>query len=104
MFTQTVYTAPPEPTVSTTQELAHAQYAVVKQGIYRHYKGNLYQVIDISCDANDLSVYVVYTCLYQNPVSQVWHRRIEDFCQVGVWIQGQAPCARFEFVRHASPD
>ena len=47
--------------------------------IYKHYKGNLYQIICISCHSEDLTWYVVYKTLYDNKVSTIWHRPLDMF-------------------------
>jgi hypothetical protein len=52
----------------------------VKVGdIYEHYKGNRYKILAVSCHSEDLSWYVVYETLYNNPVSTIWHRPLEMF-------------------------
>ncbi len=79
----------------TVQEDIHFASTVVVGGTYRHYKGNEYKVLAISASADDQSLWVVYECLYKNPVRQVWHRRLEEFTEIGTWVAGQAPCPRF---------
>ena len=36
----------------------------IKKGIYRHFKGNLYEVTDIATHSETLEKYVVYRALY----------------------------------------
>lgn len=36
----------------------------IKKGIYRHFKGNLYEVLDIATNSESLEKYVVYRALY----------------------------------------
>ncbi|HAT7875551.1 TPA: DUF1653 domain-containing protein, partial [Legionella pneumophila] len=36
----------------------------IKKGIYRHYKGNLYEVIDVARHSESLEDMVVYRALY----------------------------------------
>lgn len=36
----------------------------IKKGLYRHFKGNLYEVIDIATHSETLEQYVVYRALY----------------------------------------
>ncbi len=36
----------------------------IKTGIYRHYKGNMYEVIGIACHSETLEPMVVYRALY----------------------------------------
>jgi hypothetical protein len=65
-------------TTNTTTMYAINQH--IKAGdIFRHYKGNLYKVICVSCHSEDLSWYVVYETLYDNKVSTIWHRPLEMF-------------------------
>jgi hypothetical protein len=52
---------------------------IFKGDIFKHYKGNLYKVICVSCDSEDLSWYVVYETLYDNKVSTIWHRPLDMF-------------------------
>ena len=47
--------------------------------IWRHYKGQDYRIIAVSCHSEDLSWYVVYEALYNNSVSKIWHRPLELF-------------------------
>lgn len=70
-------------------------------GIYKHYKGNLYKVLMLSKSADDLSWWVVYQCLYDNKLSSIWHRKLEDFLQVDTWIEGQSAMPRFTLMQDA---
>ena len=65
--------------------------------IWRHYKGNEYRILGISCHSEDLSWYVVYETLYDNPVSNVWHRPMDMFLSM-VEVDGKT-IPRFSFVR-----
>jgi len=49
--------------------------------IWRHYKNKDYRIITISCDTEKLNWYVVYEALYDNPLSQVWHRPLDMFLE-----------------------
>ena len=61
----------------------HTQDQMIKHikvgGIYQHYRGDRYKVLAVSRHSEDLSWYVVYEALYDNPVSKVWHRPLEMF-------------------------
>lgn len=48
-------------------------------GIYRHYKGNNYRVLNIAKCSETLKDFVVYECLYPNPTAKVWIRPLEMF-------------------------
>lgn len=55
----------------------------IKPGqIWRHYKNKDYRIITISCDAEDLTWYVIYEALYDNEVSKIWHRPLEMFLEM----------------------
>lgn len=67
----------------------------VPQGIYRHYKGNLYQVLHTAQHSETEETLVVYRCLYGD--YGVWVRPIEMFAEM-VSIEGkQVP--RFELIK-----
>jgi len=72
-------------------------------GIYEHYrvKGQYYKVLMVACNVEDLSWWVIYEALYDNPVSKIWSRKVEDFLAVGSWKEGAAPCPRFTYVKQA---
>lgn len=54
----------------------------IKKGIYRHFKGNEYELIDIATNSETLQKYVVYRALYGDkslwvrPLS-MWNETIE---------------------------
>lgn len=49
-------------------------------GTYRHYKGNLYQVIELACHSETLEWYVVYQPLYEHKsMPDTWVRPYEMF-------------------------
>jgi len=52
---------------------------ITPNDIWRHYKGKDYRIINVSCHTEDLTWYVVYESLYDNPVSTIWHRPLEMF-------------------------
>ena len=67
----------------------------VPQGIYRHYKGNLYQVLHTAQHSETEETLVVYRCLYGD--YGVWVRPIEMFAEM-VSVEGkQVP--RFELIK-----
>ncbi|MBR4099732.1 MAG: DUF1653 domain-containing protein [Clostridia bacterium] len=53
---------------------------VVKNGIYRHFKGNEYEVIEIGLDCETLEELVIYKALYGD--GKIWVRSKADFCSL----------------------
>ncbi|MBO4949856.1 MAG: DUF1653 domain-containing protein [Clostridia bacterium] len=68
---------------------------MLKKGIYRHYKGNLYELIDVAAHSETLEQMVVYRAMYGNydlwvrPLS-MWNEEVE--------YNGNT-VRRFEFVK-----
>jgi len=52
---------------------------LVPGAIFEHYKGKRYKILGVSCHSEDLTWYVVYETLYDNPVSRIWHRPLDMF-------------------------
>ena len=50
-------------------------------GIYRHYKGKTYRVIDLARHSETLEWLVVYECLYENPEAKIWVRPMGMFLE-----------------------
>lgn len=67
----------------------------VPQGIYRHYKGNLYQVLHTAKHSETEEVLVVYRCLYGE--YDVWVRPLDMFVET-VKVDGKQ-VDRFELVK-----
>lgn len=55
---------------------------ILKKGIYRHYKGNLYELIDVATHSETLEPMVVYRAMYCDydlwvrPLS-MWNEEVE---------------------------
>lgn len=64
-------------------------------GIYRHYKGNLYQVLHTACHSETQEWLVVYRALYGE--YGVWVRPLAMFCE-NVEINGKT-LPRFELIK-----
>lgn len=69
-----------------------------KTGIYRHYKGNLYQVLHTARHSESEEWLVVYRALYGD--YRVWVRPLAMFCE-SVTIDGKT-LPRFELVKELS--
>jgi hypothetical protein len=66
----------------------------IKPGIYRHYKGNNYEVIGVAKHSEDESDLVVYRPLYGE--GKLWVRPLEMFTEE-VLVEGQRQ-ARFAWL------
>jgi hypothetical protein len=73
---------------------------IIKKGQYRHYKGNLYEVIDVARHSETLEHMVVYKALYGD--FGMWVRPLKMFCE-SVTVSGHTQ-KRFEFVGGVSND
>ena len=77
-----------------TQSIQHP----ISQGIYRHYQGNLYQVLHTANHSETEETLVVYRCLYGE--YGVWVRPIEMFGE-SVTVDGKL-VPRFELIQSLS--
>ena len=69
----------------------------VIKGIYKHYKGNLYEVVDVAKHSETEEEHVVYRTLYGD--YSLWVRPLAMFIET-VELDGQQ-IARFEYVEDA---
>ena len=67
----------------------------VPQGIYRHYKGNIYQVLHTAQHSETEEALVVYRCLYGE--YGIWVRPLTMFTET-VEVDGEQ-VARFELIK-----
>ncbi len=65
-------------------------------GVYRHYKGKNYRVIDLARHSETLDWYVIYQCLYENPEGKIWLRPLKMF-QEEVNVEGKM-VPRFAYI------
>ena len=68
---------------------------MVPQGIYRHYKGNLYQVLHTAQHSETEESLVVYRCLYGE--YGVWVRPLAMFVETVEFNGKEVP--RFELIK-----
>ena len=71
------------------------QLQSIPQGIYRHYKGSLYQVLHTAKHSETEESLVVYRCLYGE--YGVWVRPLAMFTET-VMVDGKA-VPRFELIK-----
>lgn len=67
----------------------------IPQGIYRHYKGNLYQVLHTAQHSETEEMLVVYRCLYGE--YGVWVRPLSMFSETVTGDGKEVP--RFELIK-----
>ena len=65
-------------------------------GIYKHYKGNRYEVIGVAKHSETLEKLVVYKALYQSEGENLWVRPFKMFIE-SVVIEGKE-IPRFEYL------
>ena len=82
-----------DPSVPAKMREKHAP--VMAMGLYRHYKGNEYQVVGVARHSETLEELVVYRALYGE--RGLWVRPLAMFIET-VDVDGRR-AARFEFVR-----
>ena len=75
--------------------MSQQNQATVAQGIYRHYKGNLYQVLHTAQHSETEEALVVYRCLYGE--YGVWVRPLNMFAET-VEVDGKE-VPRFELIK-----
>ena len=67
----------------------------IKKGLYRHYKGQEYEVVDAARHSETLEDLVVYRALYGD--YELWVRPLQMFLEE-VEVDGQIK-KRFEFIK-----
>lgn len=53
----------------------------IKNGIYQHYKGKRYRLIDVVRHSETLEELVLYETLYENDLGKLWVRPKEMFLE-----------------------
>lgn len=53
-------------------------------GLYKHYKGNLYEVIGVAQHSETLEQLVVYKATYQKEGENLWVRHLQMFSETVV--------------------
>lgn len=69
---------------------------LVLGGVYQHYKGKNYVVIDLARHSESLEWMVIYECLYENPEGKIWVRPLGMFLE-NIMVQGKS-VPRFKYI------
>ena len=69
---------------------------IIRGGLYQHYKGMNYKLIDIVRHSETLEELVYYECLYENDLGKLWVRR-KDMLFDNVTIDGKV-IPRFKYI------
>lgn len=73
-----------------------ADQHALPNGIYKHYKGQLYQVFGVATHSETEEPMVVYQCLYGN--YDLWVRPLSMFKE-SVTLENGETLARFSFIQ-----
>ena len=65
--------------------------------VYKHYKGDSYEVTGLVLHSNDQEWMVVYKPLYETPDAPLFTRPLREWSEVVVW--GGESVSRFTYVR-----
>jgi hypothetical protein len=70
----------------------------IQKGLYEHYKGKRYEVVDVARHSETLELMVVYKALYKGefPEGSLWVRPLAMF-QEQVTVNGK-PVPRFRYI------
>ena len=72
----------------------------IKKGLYRHFKGNYYELVGFAYHSEDMSVMVIYKALYGE--RETWVRPADMWDEYVERDGGRFK--RFEFISDAVPD
>jgi hypothetical protein len=53
----------------------------LERGLYKHYKGKIYEVIDIATHSETLEKMVIYKATYQPEGENIWVRPLKMFTE-----------------------
>lgn len=67
-------------------------------GLYQHYKGKNYRLLNVAKHSETLELMVVYECLYENPEGHIWVRPLSMFLE-SVEVEGEL-LPRFKLVKN----
>jgi hypothetical protein len=69
---------------------------IKRGGIYQHYKGKNYRVLELAMHSESEEWMVVYECLYPNEVATLWVRPLSMFIETIILDGVQIP--RFKYI------
>lgn len=69
---------------------------IKRGGIYQHYKGKNYRVLDIGMHSESEEWMVIYECLYPNEISSIWIRPLSMFLE-SILVNGDE-VQRFKYI------
>ncbi len=74
----------------------------IKKGLYEHYKGKHYEVVDVALHSESLEPMVIYKALYKGtfPKGSLWVRPLKMF-QEKIPVDGKL-VLRFKYIRSFS--
>ena len=90
---------------STAQKHTIAKQDAVKPGIYKHYKGKLYEVIGVGHHTETLEPLVLYRALYDTPdfgSKPLWARPVAMFQETIIFNNVEQP--RFTFIEEKNQE
>lgn len=70
----------------------------LKKGLYKHYKGNMYQVISVARHSETTEIMVIYKALYESEFGKntLWVRPLKMFTENVIVEEKSVP--RFEYI------
>ncbi len=69
---------------------------LIPNGVYQHYKGKNYVVMELAKHSESLEWMVIYMCLYDNSESKIWVRPLKMFLEK-VLVDGKE-IPRFKYI------
>jgi hypothetical protein len=71
-------------------------------GLYRHYKGGLYQLLGVAAHSETKELMVVYVALYESPGPRMWVRPLKMWTEMVKWPDGDSHM-RFRYIGNEVP-